>query len=209
MWQPRGGGQNPVTACGVPAPVFSHLQQVAAASHLTSVQRRHLPESLPPSPQFLKLCLWARAAVFIDINGTLLDHLSNPEEPAPMRLRPNACLALSALASGGYALVAGPTMSDIEHGSFTRAQLPKVQGVLQNLLRVQTLASLLDFLVCPHEHAHDRAPACLRWKPSPGRLTRTALQHRLALRRLWVVGESLGDVKVDHRDAAPRAPRCW
>ena len=140
-----------------------------------------------------------RPAVFIDKDGTLIDNVPYNVDPALLRFKPAACESLAALAAAGYALLIVTNQSGLAHGYFTRAQLVRLQGVLEQQLHAAAGVSLLDFVVCPHAPAPGGAPACLCRKPAPGMLLRAARKHGIDLSRSWMVGDTLDDVEAGHR----------
>ncbi|RZL40683.1 MAG: HAD-IIIA family hydrolase [Rubrivivax sp.] len=140
-----------------------------------------------------------RRAVFIDKDGTLIEDLPANADPALLRLRPGAAETLAALAARGYALLVATNESGLARGYTTRAQLARLQGALEKLLRDTAGVELLDFLVCPHAPGLNGMPSCLCRKPAPGLLLRAARRHGIDLGKSWMVGDALEDVEAGRR----------
>lgn len=165
---------------------------------LTMAMMRGAPPPLrepapPASPRS------ARPAVFVDLDGTLIEPMPERADPTERRFLPGAGAALAALQRAGFALVIVTNQSGIARGCFSRAEFVRLQAALQQRLRVEPGIELDDFLVCPHAPGRDGAPACLCRKPAPGLLVRAARAHGLDLRRSWSVGDALDDIEAGHR----------
>jgi len=140
-----------------------------------------------------------RAAVFIDMDGTLVDDPPGNVDPALLRLKPGAAAALAMLAARGFALLVVTHQSGLARGTFTRAQFARLQAALEQQLRAAADVKLLDVLVCPHAPAPDGRPSCLCRTPAPGLLLRAARRHDIDLARSWMVGDMLDDVEAGRR----------
>ncbi|RZA16053.1 MAG: HAD-IIIA family hydrolase [Lysobacteraceae bacterium] len=140
-----------------------------------------------------------RAAVFVDLDGTLIDGMPRNADPAQLRLRRGAAEALAELARRGFMLLVATNQSGLARGYCTRAEFARLQAGLEQLLRDTARVELLDFLVCPHAPGPEGVPSCLCRKPAPGLMLRAARQHRLDLARSWMVGDGLEDVEAGHR----------
>ncbi len=141
----------------------------------------------------------ARAAIFVDKDGTLVDDVPYNADPALLRFKPGALAALSALAARGFVLLVASNQSGLARGFFTRVQFTLLQAVLERRLLEEAGVALLDVMICPHAPAADGTPQCPCRKPAPGLLLRAARRHRLDLGRSWMVGDTLDDVEAGHR----------
>ena len=162
------------------------------------LQPRPVVPELPRPPPALAAPP-GRAAVLVDKDGTLIENVPYNVEPALLRFMPAAVESLAALAAAGFVILVVTNQSGLAHGYFTRAQLARLQTVLQQRLRELAGVELLDFIVCPHAPGPGGTPACLCRKPAPGMLLRAARRHRLDLARSWMVGDTLDDVEAGHR----------
>jgi D-glycero-D-manno-heptose 1,7-bisphosphate phosphatase len=141
----------------------------------------------------------ARAAVFIDKDGTLVQNVPYNADPALIRFMPGACEALAQLAAAGFVLLLATNQSGLARGYFTRMQFAQMQAVIEKRLHAEAGVTLLDVLLCPHAPASDGSPMCLCRKPAPGMLMRAARRHGLDLSRSWMVGDTLDDVEAGRR----------
>jgi D-glycero-D-manno-heptose 1,7-bisphosphate phosphatase len=141
----------------------------------------------------------ARAAIFVDKDGTLIDDVPYNVDPALLCFKAGAPAALAALASQGFALLVASNQSGLARGLFTRAQFAQLQAALERRLFDEAGVRLLDVVICPHAPGADGTPQCLCRKPAPGLLLRAARRHGLDLARSWMVGDTLDDVEAGHR----------
>jgi len=135
-----------------------------------------------------------RPAVFLDRDGTVIEHVHYLSDPAEVRLIPGAAEALRRLRAAGYALVIVTNQSAIGRGMMTEADLFRVHDEMLDQLTVGG-AALDGIYHCPVipltgdrsavEHP-DR-------KPGPGMLLRAAEDLSIDLGRSWVVGDMISD----------------
>jgi histidinol-phosphate phosphatase family protein len=140
----------------------------------------------------------ARAAVFLDKDGTVLQDVPYNVDPALMRFAPGAAEALAQLAATGMPLFVVSNQSGVARGRFPEQALEAVRERLADMFAACG-ARLTGFVYCPHAPADDGAPACDCRKPSPGMLQRLARAHRLDLTRSWMVGDILDDIEAGRR----------
>lgn len=141
----------------------------------------------------------ARAAVFLDKDGTLIHDVPYDVDPARLRFTPRAGEGLGLLAAAGFALVVVTNQSGLALGRFSRAEFGLLQAALARRLRDEFGVVLAGFLVCPHAPAAGGLPGCLCRKPAPGMLLQAARAHGLDLARSWMVGDILDDVEAGRR----------
>lgn len=143
-----------------------------------------------------------RPAVFIDMEGTLVEAVADNTDPARLRFMPGAGAALARLQRLGLGLVIVTNQSGLARGRFTRAEFARLQQVLLQRLQAEFGLSIDGVEVCPHAPDEEGRPACLCRKPAPGLLVRAAHRHGLNLARSWMVGDTLDDVEAGHRAGA-------
>jgi histidinol-phosphate phosphatase family protein len=136
-----------------------------------------------------------RPAVFLDRDGTLIEHVHYLSDPAHVRLLPGAALALTRLRRAGFVCVLVTNQSAIGRGMITEARLHEIHVEMNRQLAEQGTA--LDAIYyCPD------APAGLdrtviensRRKPGPGMLLQAATEIGLKLADSWMVGDLISDV---------------
>jgi D-glycero-D-manno-heptose 1,7-bisphosphate phosphatase len=146
-----------------------------------------------------------RPAVFLDRDGTLIEHVHHLTDPGDVRLVAGAGAAVERLRRAGFACVVVTNQSVVGRGMLTEAGLDAVHAVMDRQLADQgTGIDALYF--CPTKPTTDD-PAVVEdpdRKPGPGMLRRAAREHGLDLGASWMVGDSLGDMLAG-RNAGCRA----
>ena len=141
------------------------------------------------------------AAVFIDKDGTLLHEVPYNVDPARIRLRDDAGDALARLQRHGYHLILITNQPGVALELFEHDALEAVWAKIA--LDLSAFGVVLDAIYhCPHhpDGTDTRyAMSCACRKPEPGLLLRAAAEHRLDLRRSWLIGDILDDVEAGRR----------
>ena len=136
-----------------------------------------------------------RRAVFLDRDGTLIEHVHLLTQPRQVRLLPGAADAIRNLQSLDYACIIVTNQSVIGRGMLTEAGLTQVHDEMHRQLAAHNVR-LDGVFFCPEaptnsdrtiiEH-HDR-------KPGPGMLLRAAREMLLDLSRSWIIGDMHSDM---------------
>jgi histidinol-phosphate phosphatase family protein len=131
------------------------------------------------------------SAVFVDKDGTLIEDVPYNVDPARVRLAPGAADAVASLADAGFQIFVVSNQPGVALAKFPEAALAGVEARLRALLP----RPLDGFYYCPH------APrdGCACRKPASGLIERAAGEHRLDLRRAWMIGDILDDVEAGRR----------
>ncbi|MBN1436919.1 MAG: HAD-IIIA family hydrolase [Sedimentisphaerales bacterium] len=135
-------------------------------------------------------------AVFIDRDGTLIEHFDYLTDPDQVRLLPNAAKALRQLRQRGFALVMVTNQSAVARGMITEETLLRIHDRLKSLLSEQG-AYLDQIYYCPFHP--DGAVEQYRKesdqrKPAPGMLLTAADEMDLDLTNSWMVGDDSRDI---------------
>jgi D-glycero-D-manno-heptose 1,7-bisphosphate phosphatase len=139
-----------------------------------------------------------RPAVFIDRDGTLnveVDYLHRVEDVA---LIPGAASALAKLNRLGIPVIVVTNQSGIGQGRFTWAEYGAVMAKLDDMLKTDD-ARIDAAYAAPHspkgkgQYNHPDHPDR---KPNPGMLERAAREHRIDLRRSWMIGDKDVDLQA-------------
>lgn len=136
-----------------------------------------------------------RPAVFLDRDGTLIEHVHHLADPARVRLIEGAAEAVRLLGEHGYACVVVTNQSVVGRGLLTLEGLSEIHAEMHRQLAEKD-ARLDGLYYCPLapgvgdrstiEH-EDR-------KPGPGMVLRAAREMELDVGRSWMVGDMLSDL---------------
>ncbi|MFZ1220731.1 MAG: HAD family hydrolase [Chthoniobacterales bacterium] len=126
-------------------------------------------------------------AIFLDRDGTLMrdvDYCGNPDD---VEVFPEAPVALRRLKEAGYKLVIVTNQSGIGRGYFTEADYKAVE--------VEFIRQIGEGLIDASYYSPDLPDSnSLRRKPGPGMIFEAQRDHRLDLRRSFLVGDKASDI---------------
>jgi D,D-heptose 1,7-bisphosphate phosphatase len=136
-----------------------------------------------------------RPAVFLDRDGTVIDHVPYLSDPALVRLLPGAAAALRQLRQAGFACVLVTNQSAIGRGMLTEDRLDQIHTELKRQLAACG-ATLDGIYYCPDVPRGDDRTVVENpdRKPGPGMLRRAAADLGLNLSASWMVGDLISDV---------------
>ena len=138
-------------------------------------------------------------AVFIDRDGTIIHDADYCSDPQQVRLLPRIAEALKRLKSQGFKLIIITNQSGIARGFFSLEQYRAVEA---EILR-QLGNDLVDATYfCPH--LPDNGCDCR--KPAAGMILQAAREHRVDLRRSFLIGDKESDAQCG-RNAGVRTIR--
>ncbi|HEV8379545.1 MAG TPA: HAD family hydrolase [Tepidisphaeraceae bacterium] len=136
-----------------------------------------------------------RRAVFLDRDGTIIEHVHLLTQPSEVRLIPGAADAIRNLQSLDYACIIVTNQSVIGRGLLSETGLGEVHNEMHRQLAAHGV-HLDGVFFCPAapttsdrtiiEH-HDR-------KPGPGMLQKAARELLLDLSRSWIIGDMHSDM---------------
>ena len=138
----------------------------------------------------------AHRAVFLDRDGTILEHYDYLTHPDQVRLLPNAARAMALLRNRGYKLVLITNQSAVGRGMITEETLTAIHDRLTSALAEQ--GAYLDglYYCCDHPEAaiaqyrHDSD----RRKPKPGMILEAAAELDIDLEHSWMIGDDDRDI---------------
>jgi mannose-1-phosphate guanylyltransferase len=157
--------------------------------------RADAPAVFPPPPASAPASGALRPAVFLDRDGTVIEHVPYLSDPALVRLLPGAAEALVRLRRAGFARVLVTNQSAIGRGMLTPVRLAEIHAELNRQLAARG-AALDAIYYCPvAPDGDDRSVIeCPDRKPGPGMLLRAAAELGLDLPASWMVGDLISDV---------------
>lgn len=133
-------------------------------------------------------------AVFLDRDGTVIEHVHHLRRVEDVRLVPGAASAIRRLREAGYLAVLATNQSVVGRGLLDEAGLDRIHEEMSRRLRAE--GALLDAIYW-NPHAPPERPGTPEHpdrKPGPGMLLRAAAEHRLELSSSWMVGDSTSDL---------------
>ncbi len=133
----------------------------------------------------------AKAAVFLDRDGTIIEDPGYLSDPDLVRLLPGAAEAIARLNRAGRPVIVVTNQSGIARGLFTREQYLATERRLDTLLQERG-AHLDAHYYCPH-HPDLTGPCSCR-KPGTQLFVRAAEELGLDLEASWWVGDRVRDV---------------
>ena len=133
-------------------------------------------------------------AVFLDRDGTLMEDVGYPRDPADVRLLDGAAEALAQLGRAGFRLVVVSNQSGIGRGLITAEEARTVHE--RFVAELEHRGVHLDGArYCPH--APDAGCECR--KPAPGLLLAAADELGLDLEASFMIGDKAADVEAGRR----------
>ena len=147
-----------------------------------------------------------RRAVFLDRDGTINrlvyypDHgfVDSPFSASQVKLLPGVLDALKLLRKKGFMLVLVSNQPGVAKGNMTRAAFAQIGKRLDSLLFAGGVKLDAKY-ICPH-HPQAKLRAfrkkCACRKPKPGLILRAASELQIDLRRSYMVGDGIVDVKA-------------
>jgi D-glycero-D-manno-heptose 1,7-bisphosphate phosphatase len=134
------------------------------------------------------------AAIFFDRDGTLIEDVGYPRDPARVRLLDGAAEALAQLGRAGFRLVVVSNQSGIGRGLITAEEARTVHE--RFVAELEHRGVHLDGArYCPH--APDAGCECR--KPAPGLLLAAADELGLDLEASFMIGDKAADVEAGRR----------
>jgi histidinol-phosphate phosphatase family protein len=136
-----------------------------------------------------------RPAVFLDRDGTLIEHVPYLSDPASVRVLPGAAEAVKKLRRAGLAVVLITNQSAIGRGMLTEDRLDQIHTEMRRQLAA--CGTTLDAIYyCPVAPASDDRSVVEHpdRKPGPGMLLRAANDLNLNISASWMVGDLISDV---------------
>ena len=136
-----------------------------------------------------------KPAVFLDRDGTLIEHVHYLSDPAAVRLLPGAAEAIKKLHRAGFYVVLVTNQSAIGRGMLTEDRLDQIHTEMRRQLAACG-ATIDAIYYCPVAPTNDDRSVVEHpdRKPGPGMLLRAAGNLKLDLATSWMVGDLISDV---------------
>lgn len=133
----------------------------------------------------------ARAAVFLDRDGTLIRDVNYLSRPEQVELLPGVAAAVRRVNEAGLAAIVVTNQSGIARSYFTESEYDKVRQRMESLLRDEG-AHIDATYHCPH-YPEVSGPCECR-KPGTLLYRRAAKDHGIDARASWFIGDRMRDV---------------
>jgi histidinol-phosphate phosphatase family protein len=134
-------------------------------------------------------------AIFLDRDGTVIEHVHYLCDPALVRLLPGAAEALRRFRRAGFARVLVTNQSAIGRGMLTTERLAQIHAEMNRQLAAHG-ATVDAIYYCPDAPVNDDRTMVENpeRKPGPGMLLRAAVDLKLDLGASWMIGDLISDV---------------
>lgn len=147
----------------------------------------------------------SKPAVFLDRDGTIIEHFEILNNPAQVKLIPGAGEAIADLNRRGYIVIGITNQPAMEKGLITEQQLEAVHAGLARQLAVFG-AHLDRIYTCPHKYRPpgDPVPQCACRKPGTKLIEDAEADFARAgtpidVAQSWLVGDRLRDIETGKR----------
>jgi D-glycero-D-manno-heptose 1,7-bisphosphate phosphatase len=135
-----------------------------------------------------------RPALFLDRDGTVIEHVHYLADTAEVRLIGAAADAIRRANAAGWAVVVVTNQSGVARGYFGWDAVAAVQDRMYELLASEGAAVDAAY-ACGHAPPDAGGPAHSEWrKPAPGMLFAAAADLGLDLGASWVAGDGAHDI---------------
>jgi D-glycero-D-manno-heptose 1,7-bisphosphate phosphatase len=134
--------------------------------------------------------------LFLDRDGTLIEEVAYPRDPAQVRLLPGAADALRRVRVGGLLLIVVSNQSGLGRRLINPSQARAVADRVEQCLRHEGVELDASYY-CPHRPEE----GCSCRKPEAGLLRRAASEWGIDLGRSFFVGDRPSDIEAGRRAA--------
>lgn len=146
-----------------------------------------------------------KPAVFLDRDGTLIEHVPYLSEMSQIKLVSHAVDALKILRDIGFSIVVVSNQSGVARGYFDEPFVQACHKEIERMLEDEG-ASIDGYYYCPHHPLFGAPPykkQCLCRKPSPGLVMQAVRDLALNLSLSWVVGDNEPDLLLSQNVGCP------
>lgn len=141
-----------------------------------------------------------RPAVFLDRDGTVIEHVHHLHRVEDVRLERGAATAIAGLRRAGFLAVLATNQSVVGRGLLSPEGLDAIHAsMLEALAREDPEARLDAIYWNPHTPSAGGVEPHPDRKPGPGMLLRAAAELGIELASSWMVGDSISDVIAGRR----------
>ncbi len=139
-----------------------------------------------------------KIVVFMDRDGTITEEMGYLKDAEKLRLIPRSGEAIRSLNEKEILAFVVSNQSGVARGYFTEETVKKIHRKLERLLKKE--GTYLDGIYyCPHHPEFGPSKYrknCNCRKPKPGMLLKAAKRFNLDLKRCYVIGDKVEDIKL-------------
>ena len=139
----------------------------------------------------------ARAAVFVDRDGTICEEVGYLNHVRRFHMFPFAAAALRRLYDSGLPVIVASNQSGVARGYFPESLVQQVNELMTQQL-FEARAKVDAVYYCPHTSSEN----CSCRKPKAGMLERASQEYCIDLQRSFVIGDRYGDIQLAHNAKA-------
>ena len=133
--------------------------------------------------------------MFLDRDGTIIEHVHYLADPKEVRLLPGAGAAIRRLREAGMACVVVSNQSGIGRGIITLDQLAMIHDEMNRQLAAEhTEVDAIHYCPLAPQTDDPNTIEHIDRKPAPGMLYQAAKELQLNLDESWMVGDMITDV---------------
>ena len=139
-----------------------------------------------------------RIAAFMDRDGTITEEMGYLKEPEKLKLIPRSDEAIRLLNEKRILAIVVSNQSGVARGYFTEKTVKETHKRLKELL-TEKEAHLDGIYYCPHPPEFGSSKYrknCSCRKPKPGMLLKAAKKFNLDLKKCYVIGDKVDDIKL-------------
>lgn len=142
-------------------------------------------------------------AVFFDRDGTLhVDKVETTLEKG-FELFPDTIRTLKEIKKRGYRIIIVTNQSGIAKGHITLKQMKKFNRKLRLTLK-RNGCKIDAIYYCPHKNSDN----CKCAKPNSGMLDRARMEFNIDIKKSYIVGDKIGDIKAANNAGIPSSNWC-
>jgi len=132
-------------------------------------------------------------AIFLDRDGVINKEVNYLSDPSDFEFIEGSIEALKILKQKRFLLIVISNQAGIARGYFTEETLKKIHEKMIKILN-QNDTKMDAIYYCPHHPKFTGSCDCR--KPNPGMILKAKLKYNIDLKRSYMVGDTLNDIKT-------------
>jgi histidinol-phosphate phosphatase family protein len=136
-------------------------------------------------------------AIFIDRDGTLIEHIHELVDPSQLKLLPRVAGVVAEFKHRGFLIIGITNQPIVEKGLITPRRLQEIHRALQKMLIAKGAVPLDAIYACPHRYR--KKGQCNCRKPRLGLIRRAQLRFPIDMEKSWFIGDHLRDIETGRR----------